>query len=333
MPPAAHPIAAMSVAVTLLIALGACSRSQPEQTAEPATAAATAASATVAATPKTAPAAQQRAALMQAVFKDGYRPAKDNALADLPDPDSRNRKLRMLLTPLTFTKLPTGELALAVNGEVADKDGEAIAGHASPGMLSMYLLRDNAGVWEVTSRHENVAAMGSSGKVGTARWVKQTNGLQLLAVEGGGTWQGYTLTSLDLFDPSAGQVRSLIQEGLRIYSGNEGACGPETAHCWEINARWHLAPSTNGAKYDDLVMVFSGHEEKAIDTKPADYRDAYGGGDEEAPADAEAEAKAEPKSAATVVQRERKKVASTARYQFERGGYRLKSGANPVPEV
>lgn len=319
----------MSAALTLLIALGACSRSQPEQPAEPAPAADTAASASTPVAPKAATAAQQRAALMQAVFKDGYRPAKDNALADLPDPDSRNRNLRMVLTPLTFTKLPTGEVALVVNGEVADKDGEAMAGHASPGLLSMYILRDNAGVWDVSVRHENVAAMGSSGKIGTVRWVKQTNGLQLLAVEGGGVWQGYTVTSLDLFDPSAGQVRSLIQEGLRIHSGNEGACGPETTHCWDINARWHLAPSTNGAKYDDLVMVFSGFEEKAIDTEPADYRDAYDKGDEEAPADAEDESK----PAAKAVQRERKKVASTARYIFERGGYRLKSGVNPVPEV
>lgn len=312
------------MAVALVANLGACSRSTPDQGKPEVSASASGKVAEPeAAAPSAAKGANQYEPLMQAVFGAAYRPAKGDAVAEQPDPDQPRNKMKMLLTPVNSTTLPTGETVLVVNGEAADDAGNGQAGHPTPGLLSLYLLSDKSGAWQVVARHESVAALGSFGKIGPTRWVKSTSGRPLLAVMDGGTWTGYTVSYLSLFDPAASQVRNLTPQ-IPISSDSEGACGPSTSHCYAVDAQWHFAPSTSGDKYDDLVLVFSGWDEVAAEApaKAAGEEQAQEG--EAQPAHAE-EDDEKP------VQRVRKKISGAARYVFDKTAYRLKSGENPVP--
>lgn len=291
----------------VLAALAGCSRDEPAQPAAPA-AAAPAPVAAAAATPAPAARKDPYAELMRAVFGDGYRAAQGNALAELPDETEPDAVFAAVQTGAASRQLPSGDTVLAVAGERADGDGEAMSSHASSGNLSLYLLRRQGGNWQVLRRHENIAQLGSFGQIGKLDWVTLADGKVLLSAEHGGTWQGYTISTLSLFDPAADKVDDLAG-GIPIYSTSGGGCGPTTDHCWEITAKWQFEPATPPGGYGDLVLAFSGDDATAKKAAP------------------------KPQDEMEEIERDHHEVSGTARYRFENGRYRLHQGQNLVPGV
>lgn len=299
------PAVVLPLMAALLAGMAGCSREEPPP--PPAT---TAKAAKPAVTPATAPAVKDAyAELMRAVFGAGYRAGKGNALAEMPDPDKADSRLDMVVTGQSSTRLPTGETVLAVNGEMADANGNADSSHAMPGILSLYVLDRQDGQWRVLRRHESIATLGSFGQLGELRWVAPAKDKVALAVLHGGTWQGQTISLLSLFDVAADKVRDLTGESIEIYSSNEGACGPTTDECWEARAKWSFAPAATPAAYDDLVLDFSGARRiiKHPDAKPDDDADD--------------------------VERNETRLAGKARYAFDGERYRLVEGENVVPGI
>jgi predicted small lipoprotein YifL len=291
-------------ATLFLAALAGCSRDEPKPAAPPAPQAAPPATA---AAPAPAKVRQSPYAdLMCAVFGTGYRPATADALADMPDADNPNATVRMVASAAGSTRLPTGETVLAVSADVAEDDGTAMAGHSSPGILSIYLLDNANGQWRVLRRHESVAALGSFGQIGEVKWVELAKGKTGLAVLNGATYQGATVTYLALFDPTAAKVADLMAEDPAVYSGNGDDCGPMPT-CWEAKADWRFEPGS--AVYDDLVLTITGHEDVAKD------HDAETGGDDKP------------------VARVRKPIHGKARYVFDGKQYRLSEGENTIPGI
>lgn len=285
----------------LLAALAGCSRDEPKPAAPTAP---QAAPPVAAAAPAPAPVKQDPYAdLMRAVFGTHYRPATADALAELPDADNPKVPLRVVASAAGSTRLPTGETVLALNADVAEADGTARAGHSSPGMLSIYVLDNAGGQWRVLRRHENVAALGSSGQIGEVKWVQLAKNKTGLAVLNDATYQGMTVTYLALFDPTAAKVADLMAEDPAVYSGNGDDCGP-LPRCWEAKAEWRFEPGS--AAYDDLVLTITGHEDVAKDH------------------DAEAGDEAKPV-------RIRKSLDGKARYVFDGKQYRLSEGENTIP--
>lgn len=296
------PAAALAAA---LLSAG-CSREQPAEAAPLRITKATPPAAPAA--PAPAPAVNDTYAdLMRAVFGTRYRPAKGNALADMTDPDDRGQRLPMVVTGVGSTRLPTGQTVLAVNAEMADQDGEPQSAHSSSGLLSLYLLDNQGGTWQVRRRHENIASLGSFGQLGEIKWVHLTKDKVGLAVLHGGTWQGQTITLLALFDPTAETVADLVSESIPVYSGNDGACGPSTDTCWEAEAQWHFEPGS--AAYDDLVLSITGYEDNA--KTPA----------------------AEPENPDEAVERVRKSLNASARYVYDGKHYQLRDGKNTIPGI
>lgn len=293
-----------SLTATLLLAtLAGCSRDEPKPATPPVPQAAppTATAAPVPAQVRQDPYAD----LMRAVFGTRYRPATADALADMPDTEKPNASLRMVATAAGSTRLSTGETVLAVNADVAEADGTAMAGHSSPGVLSIYVLDNAGGQWRVLRRHESVAALGSSGQIGEVKWVRLAKDKTGLAVLNGATYQGATVTYLALFDPMAAKVSDLMAEDPAVYSGNGDDCGPEST-CWEARADWRFEPGS--AVYDDLVLTIAGHQDVAKEP------------------DAEID---EGKPVARV----RQPLNGKARYVFDGRQYRLSEGENTIPGV
>lgn len=300
-----YPLLAAILAAGLLST--GCSREAPANAAPPPIAKAVAPEAASAPAPVPPAVNDTYAELMRVVFGSHYRPAKGNALADMTDPDDRRKRLPMVVTGVGSTRLPTGETVLAVNGEMADSDGEPQSGHSSSGLLSLYLLDQREGRWQVRKRHESVASLGSFGQLGELKWVNLTKDKIGLAVLHGGTWQGQTITLLALFDPLADKVVDLVGESIPVYSGNDGACGPSTATCWEAEAQWHFEPGS--AAYDDLLLAITGYEDNA---KHPD---------------------AEPKDEDEAIERVRKSLNANVRYVYDGKRYQLRDGTNTIPGI
>jgi len=284
----------------LLAALAGCSRDETKPAAPAAAPAVAAASAPAQVKP------DRHADLMRAVFGTRYRPATADALAEMPDADNPKTAVRMVVTAAGSTRLPSGETVLVVNADVAEADGTAMAGHSSPGVLSLYLLDNASGPWRVLRRHESVAALGSFGQIGEIKWVPLAKGKTGLAVLNGASYQGSTVTYLALFDPTAAKVADLMAEDPAVYSGNGDDCGPMPT-CWEAKADWRFEPGS--AVYDDLVLTITGHEDVAKDH------------------DSEVESEDKP------VARTRKPLDGMARYVFDGKQYRLSEGENTIPGI
>ena len=211
---------------------------------------------------------KQAAAMMLAIFGKNYRPDSDDALADLPDPDSKDAKadkLSYVVSAVSHKLLPDGRAILVANAETANTEGSAESGHSSPGLLNVFYLapkgKPGDEAWQVVARLENIATLGSSGQLGEVHWVMLGAGKQGLAIRHGYTGQGYTITQLALFELGTDKVTEL-DGGIDLHSDNEGACGPEMDNCWMVDGNWHFAAARDGGAYDDLLIDFTGASRK-----------------------------------------------------------------------
>lgn len=247
------------------------------------------------------PAVVRMMELLHAVY--GTQGAGDSYMeVDMPDPEQRSVKARYYLTPVAMHELPDGRVALVANAEVMDDNGQVMSGQTTPGLMSAYVLRKVDGKWLVEARHENVAGLGSNGGFHDVEWVSLGEGRPGFMVRHGGSWQGFSMRMLSVFDLADASMHDLTGDGLSLRSDNEGACLDESEHCWIVRGKWQFE-KREGARNDDLVLHFTGHDEKR--------------------------AEGTPESAA----RKRKDVAGMARYKFDGQRYVLIEGENIVPEI
>lgn len=247
------------------------------------------------------------APLMRAVFGDDYLPAKGHAVEGIGDPDTFQKAYATIYTGATSTRLPSGDTVLVVTSMATDENGEENPALPDPGRLSIYVLRQQGGQWNLVRRHDDVAQLGRVGFVGDLRWVMPAQGRPVLAVEHHESGQGYRGTWLSLFDPSKEKVADLTGNGIMTESDSTGAC-PAAVHCWSARATWRFEPTAQPDGYDDLVLTIAGDEDDV----------AGGNAEDDASATAAAPAK-------------RHSLAGTARYVFHNGSYRLRDGANTLP--
>lgn len=298
----------LSIAITAAVLLSACSKPAPPAPPSEAAAAAAPALAVPAETKPALPPSvddKVQAMLMKAVFSDQYREATRDALAQLPDPENSGEKAPYVVSPVAHTVLASGETVLVANAETASEDGTAMSSHASGGLLNVYLMRQADGKWEILKRHENVASLGSHGNLGTVQWVNLAKGKPGLAVLSGGTWQGYTIEVLSLFDLGADSLRDLAGD-IQVHSDSEGGCDPDgEAECWNVTGKWRFEPARTASDYDELAVDFSG---------ASSTRHKAGKGQAKPP-------------------RVTKNISGAARYAYDGKAYRLVEGVNLVPGV
>lgn len=132
-------------------------------------------------------------------------------------------------------------------------------------------------------------------------WLSLGEGKPGFAVVSGGTWQGYTVSSLSVYNLADPALKDLAQ-GVSLYSSSEGACVEESDNCWEVKGKWRFE-KRDGQAFDDLVLDFSGYRERRPDGAPED----------------------QPRS--------RTDLKGVARYRFNGRVYGLVEGENIVPKV
>ena len=233
--------------------------------------------------------------IMRAIFGDGYNAAAGSAIPGAGDDSEAGG---MLMTFVTAATLPDGRVGVVVNGAPADENGNDASGHATAGTLHVYVLRRAGQAWTVAERHENLAELGSNGHMTGARWVALGPGKTGFIVSSGGIWQGYSISVADVFE-LGNEVRSL--GSFHEAGSNEGACGPETDECWEIDSRIRFDATAQHAGYHDILVDFTGKRATLGDDKNA--------GHVETP------------------------IRQTARYRFDGKAYALVAGTNPVPDI
>jgi hypothetical protein len=235
---------------------------------------------------------------MQAIFGDDYRAEDDTALVEIEDGEDAGF-WRMTLR--AARELPDGRIAVVVNGAPSDENGTDMAGHVSPGMLSVFTLRRTEGAWQTVKRYLNVTTMGSSGNIGFVKWIALGPGRPGIIVSSGGTWFGSTMADAEIYDLD-GDMRSL--GGFPELSTNGGGCMPETKDCWDVGGKIGTVPAAAGQEYRDIVVDFQGkHFRVTEDTK----------GD--------------------LIEHPTRAVRESARYRFNGKQYMLVSGKNPVPGI
>ncbi|HEY0584946.1 MAG TPA: hypothetical protein VGD52_02345 [Pseudoduganella sp.] len=225
----------------------------------------------------------------------------DYLLVELPDVEQREVRGSYRLEPVAMRELSNGRVALIANAQPANEQGEAMSAHATPGLLNVYVMHREAGGWDLDSRQENIASLGSFGHFGKVEWVSLGNGKPGFTVQHGGTWQGQTISYLSVFDLTERAMHDLTQ-GLPLFSSDEGNCGDESLSCTSVKGEWAFE-KREGAGYDDLVMRFTGHEESRAGDASAGTR------------------------------RVRKGLSGMARYKFDGKRYVLIEGENIVPEI
>jgi hypothetical protein len=238
------------------------------------------------------------AALMQAIFGDGYLAGDGAALVKIEDGEDAGA---WRMTLYSARELPDGRTAVVVNGAPSDEHGADMPAHASPGMLSVYTLRRTDGAWQVIERHQDVGTMGSSGNIGVVKWITLGSGKTGIVVSSGGTWFGSTIANAEIFDLDRG-MRSL--GGFTASSSNAGACMPETPDCWDVDGRIGTVAAAHEGDYRDIVVDFEGKHFRVTE-------DAQG----------------------HFVEHTTRTVHQTARYHFDGKTYVLVSGENPVPAI
>ncbi|MES2743042.1 MAG: hypothetical protein V4754_19125 [Pseudomonadota bacterium] len=210
-----------------------------------------------------APERQLRQQMMAAVFEAAYRPASDDALVNLPVPGQPKRMADYVVTMLDQHLLADGSTALVTNGAEVDAGGKASSRPQSPGVLSVFILKQGDGQWNVVTRHENVAALGAGGRVGEVSWPELARDKPGLAIVSSTNIEGNIVSKLSLFDPSAANFHNMT-ELLPIHADNKNVCDPRTGDCWNVTADWQMIPAQHASQYAEIELHFTGTIVRAL---------------------------------------------------------------------
>jgi hypothetical protein len=118
-----------------------------------------------------------------------------------------------------------GALVQAPFGPVLLSEGKVLeAPHASSGKLAAFYLKQTPKGFAVDKRFVPATESGSFGVLESWRVSKAYGALPVVAVNGGGTWQGYTCSVTTLLELAADKPRELIT--VALYYDDAGAVEP-----------------------------------------------------------------------------------------------------------
>jgi hypothetical protein len=150
------------------------------------------------------------------------------------------------LYPLQVLRYATADVLVVQAGE----PGEGC--HGCRAVLSAYVLRRVNGGLKTVSRFREFASLGTHGAVGDVSPV-EINGDDGMAIESGGTFQGYSSTAVDFYAFHAGQLLNLNPTPLIIAADNSGAT-TDPRKATEVTATWLFDPADKTALVVDYKI-------------------------------------------------------------------------------
>jgi hypothetical protein len=147
-------------------------------------------------------------------------------------------EFRECVYPLQVLRFPTADVLLTMGNALGDSC------HGCGARLTAYVLKREAGDLRLVARFVDFAEVGTFGSPGAISPV-QIGPDDGIAIEHGGTFQGYTSSILDLYAfHKARAVR--VTQGERIpLSANNGGAVTDPKRAIEVDASWTIDPTTH----------------------------------------------------------------------------------------
>jgi hypothetical protein len=160
--------------------------------------------------------------------------------------------------PLKVLHYATADVLVVQAGE----PGEACHGCGAP--LSATVLQRVEGSLKPIRAFRKFATLGTSGAIEDVSPIA-IGGDDGMAIESGGTFQGYTFTGVDFFAFHAGQLVGLNDKPIIIAADDSGAV-VDPGQAIEVTAKWSFDPTDNTALVVDYKIKSRGaaHAERVI---------------------------------------------------------------------
>jgi len=142
----------------------------------------------------------------------------------------------------------------------AGEPGEACHGCGAP--VSAYVLRRNGGALKTVRSFRNFATLGTFGAARDVSSV-EIGADDGIAIESGGTFQGYSSTGLDFYAFHAGTLVSISGGPTALSTDNSGA---EPSKAIEVTGKWFFDPADKTALIVDYKIDAPGavHTDRVV---------------------------------------------------------------------
>ena len=128
--------------------------------------------------------------------------------------------------------------------------------HGCGALVSAYVVQRVNGGLKTVGRYREFASLGSQGAVADISPI-EIAGDDGMAIESGGTFQGYTSTDVDFYAFHAGQLVSLDPTPIVIAADNSGAA-TDPSQAVEVTATWFFDPADKTALVVDYKIESHG---------------------------------------------------------------------------
>jgi hypothetical protein len=128
--------------------------------------------------------------------------------------------------------------------------------HGCEAILSAYVLQRINGGLKTVARFHEFASLGTHGAVGDISPI-EINGDDGIAIESGGTFQGYSSTAVDFYAFHAGRLVSLNDTPIIVAADNSGA-SVDPSQAVEATATWFFDPADKTALVVDYKIQAHG---------------------------------------------------------------------------
>lgn len=197
---------------------------------------------------------------------------------------------------LGFKELASDCAILVTGLTQLDERGEPERCHACSGRASTFFFSRNENKdWILTNVELDVNQFGSHGGSGTFSFVELGTNRFGFLFDSGGTWQGYTVSSIEIFEISkVSKTIPRTKKPIRIFADHGCDESDLNENCFSVRGEWKFVPGPVADVFD-LVIDFNGFKTE----EKKGHRD----------------------------------VRERARYRLNGNFYELVEGSNAVPEV
>lgn len=155
------------------------------------------------------------------------------------------------LYPLKALRYASADVLLVQAGE----PGEGCHGCGAP--LSAYVLKRVGGGFKTVAKFRQFAELGTNGAVGDI-WPIEIDGDDAMAIESGGTFQGYTSSRLDFFAFRAGALVDLEPKPPVVLDADNEGASEDASKAISVAASWFFDPTDKTALVVDYKIDAKG---------------------------------------------------------------------------
>jgi hypothetical protein len=129
--------------------------------------------------------------------------------------------------------------------------------HGCGALLSAYVIQRIGGGLKTVARFHEFAELGTNGAVGDVSPI-EIAGDDAMAIESGGTFQGYTSTRLDFFAFRAGALVDLAPSPPIVLDADDEGAATDASKAIAVSASWFFDPSDKTALVVDYKIDAKG---------------------------------------------------------------------------